>query len=107
MIYQLAEKLRTLRLQSKLSQKEVATRLGISPSIVSAYEVAERTPSVEILLALASLYKCSSDYLLGLERTAPQRTLDRTLTHNCLDVSGLSKEQISALQELIRTMQNK
>ena len=98
MLYQLAEKLRTLRLQSKLSQKEVARRLGISPSIVSAYEVAERTPSVEILLALASLYKCSSDYLLG---------LNRTLTHNCLDVSGLSKEQISALQELIKTMRNK
>ena len=97
MVYELAEKLRALRLQSKLSQKEVAKRLGVSPSIVSAYENSERTPSVEILLALASLYKCSSDYLLGLERTAPQRTLD---------VTGLNEAQINALQELVRTMKS-
>ena len=98
MVYELAEKLRALRLQSKLSQKEIAKRLGVSPSIVSAYETSERTPSVEVLLALASLYKCSSDYLLGLERTAPQRTLD---------VTGLNEAQINALQELVRTMKCK
>jgi len=98
MVYELAEKLRDLRLQSKLSQKEVAKRLEVSPSVVSAYETSERTPSVEVLLALASLYKCSSDYLLGLERTAPQRTLD---------VTGLSDDQVNALQELVRTMKNK
>jgi len=96
--YELAEKLRDLRLQSKLSPKEVAKRLEVSPSVVSAYETSERTPSVEVLLALASLYKCSSDYLLGLERTAPQRTLD---------VTGLSDDQVNALQELVRTMKNK
>ena len=98
MVYELAKKLRNLRLKSKLSQKEVAKRLGISASIVSAYETGERTPSVEILLALASLYKCSSDYLLGLERTIPQRTLD---------VTDLTEEQINALQELIKTIRNK
>ena len=98
MVYELAKKLRDLRLKSKLSQKEVAKRLGISASIVSAYETGERTPSVEILLALASLYKCSSDYLLGLERTMPQRTLD---------VTDLTEEQINALQELIKTIRNK
>ena len=98
MVYELAKKLRDLRLKSKLSQKEVAKRLGISASIVSAYETGERTPSVEILLALASLYKCSSDYLLGLERTIPQRTLD---------VTDLTEEQINALQELIKTIRNK
>lgn len=97
MVYELADKLRDLRLKSKLSQKEVAKRLGISPSIISAYECSDRTPSVETLMALASLYNCSSDYLLGLEQIATQRTLD---------VSGLSKAQISALQELVRTMKN-
>ena len=98
MVYELAKKLRDLRLKSKLSQKEVAKRLGISASIVSAYEVEERTPSVEVLLALASLYKCSSDYLLGLERTMPQRTLD---------VTDLTEDQINALQELIKTIRNR
>ena len=98
MVYELAEKLRALRLQSKLSQKEVARRLEVSPSIVSAYELGERTPSVEVLMSLAALYNCSSDYLLGLKKLAPQRTLD---------VSGLQEDQIHALQLLIRTMKNR
>ncbi|MBQ2450373.1 MAG: helix-turn-helix transcriptional regulator [Lachnospiraceae bacterium] len=54
-----------MRLQNNLSQKEVATKLGISPSIVSGYETGERSPSTENLLALSYLYKCSTDYLLG------------------------------------------
>lgn len=98
MVYQLAEKLRELRLKAKLSQKEVAKRINVSPSIASAYETEERTPSVEVLLALASLYKCSSDYLLGLDRAISQKNLD---------VSGLSEEQIHALQALINTMKSK
>lgn len=98
MIFELAKKLRDMRLKSGLSQKEIAEQIGVSPSIVSAYELGERTPSVEVLMSLAALYNCSSDYLLGLKKLAPQRTLD---------VSGLQEDQIHALQLLIRTMKNR
>ena len=87
-----------MRLKSGLSQKEIAEQIGVSPSVVSAYELGERTPSVEVLMSLAALYNCSSDYLLGLKKLAPQRTLD---------VSGLQEDQIHALQLLIRTMKNR
>lgn len=98
MIFELAKKLRDMRLKSGLSQKEIAEQIGVSPSVVSAYELGERTPSVEVLMSLAALYNCSSDYLLGLKKLAPQRTLD---------VSGLQEDQIHALQLLIRTMINR
>lgn len=98
MIENLAEKLKTLRLQNNLTQKAVADRLGLSPSIISGYETAERTPSAEILLALSSLYRCSTDYLLGIENTKPAVTLD---------VSGLSPEEIGMLQSLIAIMKKK
>jgi len=98
MIFELAKKLRDMRLKSGLSQKEIAEQIGVSPSVVSAYELGERTPSVEVLMSLAALYNCSSDYLLGLKKLAPQRTLD---------VSGLQEDQIHALQLLIRTMKNR
>ncbi len=65
MIKGLPEKLRALRTKYNLSQKEAASRIGISPSIVSSYETGERTPSTENLLALSRLYRCSTDYLLG------------------------------------------
>ncbi|MCI8377965.1 MAG: helix-turn-helix transcriptional regulator [Lachnospiraceae bacterium] len=96
MISGLSEKLRALRLKYHYSQREVAERLNISPSIVSGYETGERTPSAENLLALSYLYKCSTDYLLGKTEKTPVTFLNTT---------GLSPEQIQALKNLIDTMQ--
>lgn len=95
MIKDLSKKLKDLRLQNNLSQKEVAAKLGISPSIVSGYETGERSPSTENLLALSYLYKCSTDYLLGKTTEKPDVILD---------TEGLSTEQIGVLQSLIRVM---
>ena len=95
MIKDLSKKLKELRTLNNLSQKEVAVKLDISPSIVSGYETGERTPSTENLLALSYLYKCSTDYLLG--KTSEEPTV-------ILDISNLSTEQIQALQTLIKTM---
>ena len=64
MINGLPEKLKKLRQKQGYSQQKVAKRLEVSPSIISGYETGERTPSVEMLLALSYLYRCSTDYLL-------------------------------------------
>lgn len=72
MIKNLAGRLKELRIQNKLTQKQVSELLGISPSIISGYETGERTPSAEILLSLSYLYKCSTDYLLGKVMICPQ-----------------------------------
>ena len=71
MIKNLAGRLKELRIQNKLTQKQVSELLGISPSIISGYETGERTPSAEILLSLSYLYKCSTDYLLGKSNDMP------------------------------------
>lgn len=57
MIAGLPERLRKLRLQNNLTQKDIAGLLDLSPSIVSGYETGERTPSVEVLLQLSGIYK--------------------------------------------------
>lgn len=85
-------KLRELRESYGYSQREVATRLRISPSVISAYENGERTPSAEILLGLSYLYKCSTDYLLGKVQKPPESYLDTT---------GLTTRQIQILSDLI------
>lgn len=92
MIQGLPDRLSKLRVQHGLSQKAVADRLQLSASIVSGYETGERTPSTEVLLKFTALYRCSADYLLGIEQSAPATVLD---------VTGLSTEQIQALQTLI------
>ena len=91
MIKDLLEKLKKLRMQYNLSQKEVAAKLNISPSIVSGYETDERSPSTENLFALSYLYKCSTDYLLG--RTPEESEFT-------LDTSGLNTKQLLALQTI-------
>lgn len=97
MIKDLSTKLKKLRMSQNLSQSDVAKKLKISPSIVSGYETGERTPSTENLLALAYLYKCSTDYLFG-------KSNDKSPV--VLDTDGLTPEQIQALQTLIKTMRH-
>lgn len=95
MIKDLPEKLKDLRMRAGLSQRSAAEKLGVSPSIISGYETGERTPSVENLLALSFLYKCSVDHLLGRDATPPPVYLD---------AGGLSPRQVQLLEELIQTM---
>lgn len=99
MIKGLPQRLKELRILNNFTQKAVANKLGISPSIVSGYETGERTPSTEILLALSYLYHCSTDYLLG-------RNDDKsnTMPPVIFDTDGLTKRQIQALSLLIDTM---
>ena len=94
MIKGLPEKLESLRKQYGLSQREAASRLGISTSVISAYENGERTPSTENLLALSYLYKCSTDYLLGKESEPPKIILN---------TDKLSQKQLQILSDLIDT----
>ena len=92
MVNGLGERLQKQRQLLKLSQKEVASVLGVSPSIISNYESSERVPSVENLMALANLYRCSVDYLLGLEKS---------INNNYLNVTSLTDEQIRLLQNFL------
>ena len=55
MIQGLSDRLRDLREKTGLSQRAVAQRLDVSPSIISSYETGERTPCTENLLALSYL----------------------------------------------------
>ena len=95
MIKGLPEKLKSLRKQYGLSQRGAASRLGISTSVISAYENGERTPSTENLLALSYLYKCSTDYLLGKESEPPKIILN---------TDKLSQKQLQILSDLIDSM---
>lgn len=95
MIQGLGERLQNLRLSLNMSQKEVVAAIDISPSIISNYESGERTPSVENLMALASLYHCSTDYLLGFQQNSSDKTLD---------VSMLSLEQKTILQQFLASL---
>lgn len=60
-----AERLRTLRTASKLSQTQLGEIAGISQFAVSKIEKAQRAASIEVLCALADYFDVSLDYLVG------------------------------------------
>lgn len=61
-----AMRIRDLREDHDLTQEEVATYLHIKQNTYSQYENGQRQLPIACLMALAKLYKTSTDYILGL-----------------------------------------
>ena len=59
------EKLRSLRVENGLTQKELAARIKSTDKNIWAYEKGLATPPIEILSAYADFFEVSVDYLLG------------------------------------------
>jgi transcriptional regulator with XRE-family HTH domain len=59
------ERIRLLREEQNLGQKEIAALLNVSVSTVGKYENELRTPPPKTIHALADFFHVSTDYLLG------------------------------------------
>ncbi len=61
----LAERLKSLRLEKKLKQEEVAEGLKIAMRSYCRYEYGEREPNASVLWRMADFFGVSMDYLVG------------------------------------------
>jgi transcriptional regulator with XRE-family HTH domain len=61
----LSDRLKELRNEHNLLQKEIAKKLKITTSAYGFYEQGKRTPDTETLNKIAEFYSVSIDYLLG------------------------------------------
>lgn len=59
-------RIRDLREDMDLTQKQLADYLHIRQNTYSQYETGQRQLPLDVLIALARYYKTSADYLLGL-----------------------------------------
>ena len=62
-----AERLKELRIEMELSQKDLSKATGLSRPAVVHWENNDRVPSVVAVVRLAKFFGVSTDYLLGLE----------------------------------------
>lgn len=85
----IGNRLRMLRINNKMTQKQVAVRIGLAISAVSSYESGTRYPSYDVLLKLARMFHVSTDYLLGF-----------TNTRN-IDATGLSADEVALISQLV------
>lgn len=58
------KRLRAIRMQLGLTQQNMADKLDISLNAYQKYEQAERSPSLDCLVAIADIFDVSLDYLL-------------------------------------------
>lgn len=59
-------RLRDIREDRDLNQKELADMLGVHQTTYSSYEIGKLSLTADVLIKLAKYYKVSVDYLLGL-----------------------------------------
>lgn len=64
-MFDFASHLKTLRQSKNVTQKEVAEAIHASERGYQRYELNERKPTFEILIALADYFEVSIDYLVG------------------------------------------
>jgi len=60
------QRIRDLREDADLTQKEMAKILNCSQQVYSNYELGQRDIPTAILIALAKYHKTTTDYILGL-----------------------------------------
>ena len=88
-------KLKELRTSQKLTQQQLADRLGVAKSVVSYYESGDRYPSYDVLVRIAHVFHTSTDYLLDISK------------ENVIDVTGLSKEDIAVVRTVAAALKRK
>lgn len=59
------ENIRSLRIDSGYTQKQIAQHLGISQNTYSQYEIGVLNYPIDAIVKLADFYNVSTDYLLG------------------------------------------
>lgn len=91
----IADRIKMLREEHKLTQADLAKKLGITRSGVNAWEMGISVPSTQYVVELATLFKVSSDYLLGIKSTVS------------INAEGLSEDDIRLLNTIASHLRQK
>ena len=91
----IADRIKFLREQQKMTQTELAKRLSITRSSVNAWEIGISVPSTQYIVELAEIFNISTDYLLGVNSAA------------VVPVSGLSEQDIQMVYQLVDYIRKK
>lgn len=75
------EKIKELRLEKKLSQKELATIIGCNQTAIGKYERGDLEPNINTLTLLSKYFNVSIDYLIGIEDDFVKPEVQTTLSY--------------------------
>lgn len=78
--------IKNLRTKKQITQKQLATYLGVTEQAVSRWELGGGFPDIQLLPAIASFFGISTDTLLGINMTEREKRLAEI--HNKIDEIG-------------------
>ncbi len=61
-----SERLKELRIEKNLSQRELSKLVGYSQPAIARWEKNLQIPNIDVLIVFAKFFNVSTDYLLGL-----------------------------------------
>ncbi|HBG3257132.1 TPA: helix-turn-helix transcriptional regulator, partial [Clostridioides difficile] len=106
------ERLKELRLKSKLKQSELGEKIGVSASIIGMYEQGRRFADQSTLIKLAEYFNVTTDYLLGHTKTnysvsanipgMPSIVCEDNSIYDILD----GKKDIKSLEDMNKFLEN-
>ena len=68
----IGQRIKAKREALKISQKDLANTIQITPSAINQYEAGSKTPSTDILKKIALALSIETDYLLGIKEDEDQ-----------------------------------
>lgn len=97
--------LKKIRQENNMTQDELAKKIDTSRSNIANYENGKNMPSIDILEKIASLFNCTTDYLLGKTDIRNIEEDFRFAYHK--ETEGLSEEEIKEALEFYKLVKNK
>ena len=95
----IGEKIRELRLQHKMTQDQLADRLGVSYQSISRWENGITYPDIEFLPAIANYFSVSLDYLMGQDEVEKRKKIKKQINN----IANMKEKNTEELIDLIRT----
>ncbi|MGT2975589.1 XRE family transcriptional regulator, partial [Streptococcus agalactiae] len=97
----LSDNIKYFRKQNKLTQKELARKLKIAPTAISAWEVGRNKPLMDNIEQMASIFGIPKSKLLGDEIYKIQETASPELIPSTLQKINATSSQLEHKRQLI------
>lgn len=96
------DRLKTLRKEKKLTQKELAEQIGIKQNSYSDWETGKNEPSLENIIKLTKILDTTADELLGIDKSVSSNWIHgiKTTITKILDIPKNSQLQKRIEEEL-------
>lgn len=94
-------RIKKLREEFNMTQQDLANKLQSSKSVIGLYENETRKPSMEVLIKLSEIFKCSIDYILGKSYYRNYEDFQKTDNFVLENIRNLNGEEVKEIAHIL------